>query len=131
MHYVKNAVVSGTRRIARHVPISMPIPKTIQRHIPMPKVLYMYDCYRDSTFSRGVVGLDDQRIIMAIFCRECKREAGSHGEKGGRGGGFPSPFFCVCNLPGRRLRSCVCFGLPCCSRLFPLGIVFAPDGLPK
>ncbi|CAM9335095.1 unnamed protein product, partial [Ectocarpus sp. 12 AP-2014] len=37
MHYMKNAVMTGTRRIARHVPMSMPNPKAIQRHIPMPK----------------------------------------------------------------------------------------------
>lgn len=35
---MKNAVMTGTRRIARHVPMSMPNTKTIQRHIPMPKV---------------------------------------------------------------------------------------------
>lgn len=38
IHYMKNAVMTGTRRIARHVPMSMPNTKTIQRHIPMPKV---------------------------------------------------------------------------------------------
>eukprot|EP00752_Nemacystus_decipiens_P008027 g7173.t1 len=37
IHYMKNAVMTGTRRIARHVPMSMPNTKTIQRHIPMPK----------------------------------------------------------------------------------------------
>ncbi|CAN0084047.1 unnamed protein product [Ectocarpus sp. 6 AP-2014] len=37
MHYMKNAVMTGTRRIARHVPMSMPNPKAIQRHIPIPK----------------------------------------------------------------------------------------------
>ncbi|CAM9605762.1 unnamed protein product [Scytosiphon promiscuus] len=37
MHYMKNAVMTGTRRIARSVPMSMPNTKAIQRHIPMPK----------------------------------------------------------------------------------------------
>lgn len=45
MDYMKNAVMTGTRRIARSVPMSMPNSKTIQKHIPIPKV-----CVFDSVF---------------------------------------------------------------------------------
>ncbi|CAM9539701.1 unnamed protein product, partial [Sphacelaria rigidula] len=37
MDYMKNAVMTGTRRIARSVPMSMPNSKSIQKHIPIPK----------------------------------------------------------------------------------------------
>lgn len=38
MDYMKNAVMTGTRRIARSVPMSMPNSKSIQKHITIPKV---------------------------------------------------------------------------------------------
>ncbi|CAN0246248.1 unnamed protein product, partial [Discosporangium mesarthrocarpum] len=39
MRYMKDVVMTGTRKIARHVPKSMPKSKgiNIQRHIPLPK----------------------------------------------------------------------------------------------
>ncbi|CAN0320096.1 unnamed protein product, partial [Laminaria digitata] len=58
MHYMKNAVMTGTRRIARHVPMSIPNSKTIQRHIPIPKgvpKLSKYNPYKRSTNRRNMM----------------------------------------------------------------------------
>ncbi|CAM9234424.1 unnamed protein product [Pylaiella littoralis] len=87
MDYMKNAVMTGTRRIARHVPMSMPNPKAIQRHIPMPKGVpkfpTKYNPYKRSSNRRS--NTDSPEVGLAAGGSMADMSAGGGG---GGGGGF-------------------------------------------